>query len=219
MTRERVTKIILTKARDLQDFDYYIRQMIIDGHIKMLFPCSLISLLFILKKAGVIRLESYLSIPDGISYLFILGIPYFIYRISVNRSPSYEFPNLGLYSYPELLIMARGLNRKRRMMKRFVNARAPWKFLQFVPFAILAACVKLVYQYSQKKADNAAELIVVMAILLSFALAMGLILKRDAHKFDYLQKQIYMKSKNVIFDHLILSKLNPFNHATTRSDK
>lgn len=219
MTRNRISTIILVKARDLQDFDYYICQMLVDANLKRLFPSSIMVLLFILKKTGILHSQLLSTVPATVWYFFILCIPISLYYVSVNKKGTFQHPNLDLYTDDELLILTRGLNRKRKLMKGFVNSAAPWKAAWFEVLIIVVGCIGIVYQYGEPNFQSATELIVSLTILITFGLVSMFTLRRDAKRFDMLQKAIHMKAKNAIFDYLILSKLNPYNHATTRSDK
>ena len=217
MTKQKIIRTILVKQRELEDLYYYMSQMIIDGHFKLLFPCTLVLIFFILGKFHVFRYQIEEIITKPIVYLYIALIPYLIYRIYDNRKIRSNFIKPKLLNDENMLSIVRQLNRKRKVSKRFIDNHPPWKYLwQDIGF-VLIFIFGAGYNYYNRKSIPVDEVLIIGSILVSFMLASMFQLRRDSKRHKELQNQIYMKVKNQILDYLVLSNINPFNHAT--SDK
>lgn len=217
MTRQKIIKSILVKQRELEDLYYYMSQMIIDGHFKLLFSCTLVLIFFVLGKLHVFRYQIEEIVTKPIVYFYIAMIPYLIYRIYFNRKVKISFIKTKLLNDENILSIVHQLNRKRKMSKRFIDNHAPWKFLwQDIGF-VMIFIIGAAYNHYNKKSIPIDEILILGSILISFMLASIFQLRRDSKRHKELQNQIYMKVKNQILDYLVLSNINPFNHAT--SDK
>ena len=215
MTRQKIIRTILVKQRELEDLYYYITQMVIDSHFKMLFPCTIVLTFFVLGKFHVFRFKIEEIVTKPIVYFYIAMIPYLIYSIYYNRKVRSSFIKPKLLNEENTLRIVSQLNRERKLSKRFIDNHAPWKFLWQDLGIGLLFIAGAGYNYYKKRAIPVDEVLILGCILISFMLSSIFQLKRDSKRHKELQNQIYMKVKNQILDYLVLSNINPFNHANS----